>query len=140
MEYQSKSYRLDEEVVNWLESLKLLHGSVNKALRDVMERVGARGAVGTITVNSEKKTATVNLLTEDFDPRSIEGVSTGFPPKKVSAGYSCECKHNAVHHTGRRFLSERRGDTLCPDCIESGHDGEPRDCRECPNGEGTGAL
>lgn len=33
MEYLSKTYRLDEEVIAWLEGLREAHGSVNKGLR-----------------------------------------------------------------------------------------------------------
>lgn len=36
MEYLVKSYRLDEDVVAWLDNLKMLHGSVNKGLRAAM--------------------------------------------------------------------------------------------------------
>ncbi len=36
MEYVSKSYRLDEEVVAWLDELKSDYGSVNKGLRAIM--------------------------------------------------------------------------------------------------------
>jgi hypothetical protein len=37
MEYLSKSYRLDEEVVAWLDGLKEIHGSVNRGLRAAMK-------------------------------------------------------------------------------------------------------
>lgn len=45
MEYVSKTFRLDEEVVKRLEELKAEHGSVNKGLRRVLlpYPVGERG-------------------------------------------------------------------------------------------------
>jgi len=107
VEYISRGYRFDEQVIAWLDGLKGVHGSYNKGLRLI---------------------AGLEKLPE---PRPAEEVSAQFPNT---------CLHNSTHENGRKFMSDRRGITLCPACFILGHRGEPRNCQECTLGEGTGGL
>jgi len=132
MGYQSKTYSLSDEVVRRIEIFAEYYGSPNKALSAILPK-SLGGVEGVVPAPSRFNQPQLNVI------ELPEGVTVGMPPKS-GAAFSCQCIHNDVHYQGRKFMSERRGATICPDCVEGGHRGEPRDCKECAMGEGTGAL
>lgn len=86
---------------------------------------------GTYTVDHEKKSATVNLTSESFDPAIIPGVQKGVS----AAQFPCCCVHTGCK--GSKFLGASKTANLCPECAENGHRGEPRSCQECFNDQGA---
>lgn len=78
--------------------------------------------------------------TEDvsFDPREIPGVSVGPPKREVAGGFPCRCVHSGCR--GSKFTGTARFQNICPECSESGHKGEPRNCQSCADDSATGAL
>lgn len=78
--------------------------------------------------------------TEDvsFEPREIPGVSVGPPKREVVGGFPCRCVHSGCR--GSKFTGTARFQNICPECSESGHKGEPRNCQSCADDSATGAL
>ena len=65
MEYLSKTLRLDEEVIAWLDKLKSMHGSYNKGLRLVAFPAEGRGKPAIdVTPRREPLPVARELITE----------------------------------------------------------------------------
>lgn len=88
---------------------------------------------------SPAKPSDIEASPEGFytDPATIPGVSLGLPPKPVGS-HPCRCIHSGCR--GANFLGTSKFQNLCPECSESGHRGEPRNCGSCSDDSGTGAL
>lgn len=69
MEYISKSYRLDEEVIAQLERLKSDYGSVNKGLREVLF---AFQAIRHLRQKMEAPAPDINVEPHDDRKRELE--------------------------------------------------------------------
>lgn len=128
VDYISKSYRLDEQVIEAIETAKAGGTSPNKFLRALLgfddgpEVVPARRLVAS-RVEPERTYS---------DPRDIPGVGTG--AASVQQGFPCRCAHTGCQ--GAKFQGRTRFDKLCPQCSENGHAGDPRSCAECFNDQG----
>lgn len=129
MGYQSKTYSLSDEVVEAIESAKAGGTSPNRFLRQLMgldqngeepkrlvsdgppaDLIPPRGGlVGTISVDAEENSATVNV---EVDNR----------PK------NCRCRHCPERFAGPRWA------TICPSCKSGGHTNTPAECPACNEG------
>lgn len=134
MGYQSKTYSLSDEVVRRIDLLSAHFGSPNKAflqvLPDSLDSVESERSVSTPLPTPKEL--------EPLDPREIPGVSVGPPKREVAGGFPCRCIHSGCR--GSKFTGTARFQNICPECSESGHKGEPRNCQSCADDSATGAL
>lgn len=112
MGYQSKTYSLSDEVVAVIEGARAAGLTPNQFLRR--------------TFGIEEGAAVPEVSS---DPRQVPGVSVGLPEKTESVGFHCRCIHSGCG--GRKFTGATRYATLCDECREQGHLGNPKDCPEC---------
>ena len=125
MEYHSKSYRLDQQVIEAIERAKEGGTSPNRFLRQLMGLDGngeapkrlishgppvdlippRGGVVGTVSVDHEEKSATVNVV--DKRPKN------------------CRCRHCGKGFAGPRFSQ------VCAECKSTGHTLSPNECPVC---------
>jgi len=71
------------------------------------------------------------VFTEGRDFQLPAGIGVGMPKKVIAGQIPCVCKHSGCRFGDGKFMGTRRGQDLCPDCVEKGHGGEPRDCKVC---------
>lgn len=130
MEYHSKTYRLDEEVVGAIERAKAGGTTPNRFLRELMGLNSENGAEGVGEGPSVLVPALASVrATSEYDPASIPGVSRGVPPETKpmpSGAFRVMCQH-----CGKKFGAETRRETTCVCCEEKGHKGTRYDCEQC---------
>ena len=121
MDYLSKSFRLDEQVIEAIETAKAGGTSPNKFLRALLGFDDGPEVRPTI---SRVQPARVYS-----DPREIPGVSVGPPAKKPEGAFRCRCVHSGCQ--GQYFQGTSKFQTLCDLCRELKHSGDPRNCQIC---------
>lgn len=126
MEYLSKTYRLDEQVVDAIERAKSGGTSANRFFRLLMGLdngvSGGDGAPESLETVAPVVPATAERV-EKYDPAAIAGVTRG-PAPHSTVRTRCE-------HCGKNFDSESRKNKRCPECVEAGHGLSRYDCEEC---------
>jgi len=158
MGYQSKTYSLSDEVVRRIEMIAEHFGSPNKALLNILpeslgdiegivsgDPVVLRESGPSVVVNSVNGAKYEPVPSRFNQPQPVvrsgglepeielpAGVSVGV--SAVSAGFACVCKHSGCR--GAKFTGTSRFQSLCPECVEKGHSGDPRNCGECFNDTG----
>jgi len=100
------SVRLDSDV--W-EAVRGMECSLNQYLRsNLFGELRVGGVQGTISVDAERKSATVNMVSA---------------PSKT---FRVMCQH-----CGLKFGAETPKEVLCDDCAGLGHKGSRYDCETC---------
>lgn len=127
VDYLSKSYRLDEQVIEAIETAKAGGTSANKFLRQLMglDVVAPRLTSGPMGEIEER------IIAEE---REILSEPSPFDAIPVQQGFPCRCAHTGCQ--GAKFQGRTRFEKLCPQCSENGHSGDPRSCVECFNDQG----
>ena len=123
MDYLSKSYRLDTEVVEWLDGLKSDYGSVNKGLRAAMATCElSKGVIPLPVIDG-----LVNHGWGNQDPAiPLAGqLHKRFSEQLDNRPKNCFCKH-----CGQRFAGPKYSN-ICGDCKSSGHTLMPAECPRC---------
>lgn len=120
MEYIVKSYRLGEDVIDWLEQLKAVHGSVNKGLRLAMQTAAATFPTDLMPQGTPYSRSPD--LDEPLEAEREQAVDNR--PKNAT------CRHCGVRFAGQRFA------TICSSCKSGGHTLTPAECPACNEGRG----
>ena len=124
------SVRLDSDV--WA-AVRAMDCSLNQYLRAVLLEKESEYAPSIPTVPHVERLQVPPKIYSD--PREIPGVSIGLPPYSERQ-YPCVCNHTGCQGGDGKFLSDRRGATLCPNCFRMGHRMDARNCQECFNDTG----
>lgn len=124
MEYLSKTYRLDEEVVRSIEAAKQGGTSPNKFLRLLMGLDnGADAGQGVATsVPATVLPAATGAFEEELPGRDFRESS---PEPVDRRPKNCRCLHCGDRFAGPRWANN------CPKCKSNGHTNTPADCPAC---------
>ncbi len=123
MNYLSKTYRLDEEVVGAIEQAKAGGTSPNRFLRELMGLSGNGAARETeapvpVAVEQKRSVPTLRDIRERLgEHERVEPVDNR--PK------NCRCRHCGRGFAGPRFA------TICSECKSAGHTLAPNECPVC---------
>ena len=124
MGYQSKTYSLSDEVVDAIESAKAGGTSPNKFLRQLMGlEDGSTSSVMYSTGNISGPSVNSSTLTST-NPAEIPGIQVGAGDLPKNA----KCLHCPKKFAGAK------GASICPECRDDGHMGDPRNCEKCGEG------
>lgn len=145
-EAKVRTVRLDDENFEWLG--KLPGRTLNEAITALRQDSGSNDLLERLsklpTIEQIRAIVDDAFQISDFDKRreeTRERMDRGARATErtgIIGGFPCRCVHSGCR--GSKFTGTARFQNICPECSESGHKGEPRNCQSCADDSATGAL